>query len=363
MPVYIYPCLCWEDVAHALYACRFSSFWSVRQCSCLPLTKQKIIRKSAPHKIHTNTNNKNNSNHHNHHNINMFQETPLPTKETSIYGISIPKTPLPQSFVPSPYDILCGKGRDCLQNVGNQRLRVQIDMNLARYKVAHSRGQKSLIVSEIVEAARSYHPTRKGHFVRRQAGQWIEIGDDAAREKIGHTIRMSLHPRQRSIKKPSSCSNSSSSADTKNKMMQAKSKLRRKRLSTSLSDTDSHECDMDECQHSSGQQPQQQQQAKEAEQWQEESSCVLSTHEPSKLSSSATMALSYLASFHKDLLPLPVTAVVTGDASNLSGMETVKGHLPLDPPCGMNYEVMEEEGVVDFDPMDAEHLFRVLASL
>ena len=273
----------------------------------------------------------------------------IPT--TSIDEICIPKTQMPLNFVPSSYDILCGKGRNCIQNVGNQRLRVQIDMNIQRYKKARNKYEKTLIVSEIVEAARSYHPTRKGHFVRQESGRWVEIGDKAAREKIGHTIRMSICPRR------------TKRANARKNLRKMRSKAKseaRYPLSTNSSDTDNNEHAMDECQHQSGQEQ------AEGEQQKRPPSCtVFSTPEnksksaESPVSLSLTTAPSIHPSLDDDLCPLPVTL------TRLPGMGSVKGHVQLDPSFsfGIDYETLEEECLMDFDSIDADHLLRVLASL
>ena len=71
----------------------------------------------------------------------------------------------------------------CLDTLGNRRFSVIIDMNLARYKKVTSKFAKSMIVTEIMGSIRSASP--KGGFVKFQNGQWWEVGDHLAREKIG----------------------------------------------------------------------------------------------------------------------------------------------------------------------------------
>ena len=255
---------------------------------------------------------------------------------------------MPLNFVPSSYDILCGKGRNCIQNVGNQRLRVQIDMNIQRYKKARNKYEKTLIVSEIVEAARSYHPTRKGHFVRQESGRWVEIGDKAAREKIGHTIRVSICPRR--------TKRSSARKDRPKLRSKAKSEVLQ-HLSNVLTNTDNNEHAMDECQHQSGQE-----QAEEEQQQYSPTSCILLTNvdaAKSPVSFSLTRAPSKHPSLDDDLCPLPVALT----SESLPSMGSVKGHVQLDPSFGIDYETLEEECLIDFDSIDADHLFRVLASL
>ena len=104
---------------------------------------------------------------------------------------------LPDNFEPSKYDILCGKGKQCFHNVGNLRLRVTVEIYMDSYlNKSDRKSKKSSIVSQILCAARSYHPERLTGFVRkdRATGVWYEIGDKAARDKIGHIIRDLANP-------------------------------------------------------------------------------------------------------------------------------------------------------------------------
>eukprot|EP00541_Cyclophora_tenuis_P012535 CAMPEP_0116541212 /NCGR_PEP_ID=MMETSP0397-20121206/363_1 /TAXON_ID=216820 /ORGANISM="Cyclophora tenuis, Strain ECT3854" /LENGTH=187 /DNA_ID=CAMNT_0004065141 /DNA_START=50 /DNA_END=613 /DNA_ORIENTATION=- len=66
-------------------------------------------------------------------------------------------------------------------------------MSLQKYAEAETKLQKSLIVMSIVDMFRSNSPLGGG-FVRqdRSSGLWYEIGDEAAREKVGQTIRETL---------------------------------------------------------------------------------------------------------------------------------------------------------------------------
>jgi hypothetical protein len=97
---------------------------------------------------------------------------------------------LPAGFKPSATDVVCGKGKECFNHPGNKRFRDVIDANLNRYQSASNKMEKSAIVNEIVDLIRkdcSYN----GGFVRPEtySSRWFEIGDDAAREKVGQVIR------------------------------------------------------------------------------------------------------------------------------------------------------------------------------
>lgn len=101
------------------------------------------------------------------------------------------KTLLPADFHPSEWDVLCGRGKECYNWQGNQRFRSFIDQSLGEYQKAATKLKKSMIVMKIVDAVRMNSPTGTG-FVRESRGQWFEIGDEAAREKVGQTIRDAL---------------------------------------------------------------------------------------------------------------------------------------------------------------------------
>ena len=98
---------------------------------------------------------------------------------------------LPVNFQPSDWDVLCGRGKDCYNWSGNQRFRRTIEHCLKDYQQAGTKLKKSRIVVNVVEFVRMNNPNGGG-FVREIGGQWYEIGDEAAREKVGQTIRDSL---------------------------------------------------------------------------------------------------------------------------------------------------------------------------
>lgn len=104
---------------------------------------------------------------------------------------------LPSDFVVSPYTVLCGRGKECFESVGNRRFRVLVQCQLHRYSQADSKRAKSQIVSEIVEMVRS----AGGAFVKEKQGCWYEVGDVVAREKVGALFRDCLFTRYRSASK------------------------------------------------------------------------------------------------------------------------------------------------------------------
>jgi hypothetical protein len=114
--------------------------------------------------------------------------------------LEVKKTKLPKDFVPGNYHVRCGRGKDCFNAFGNRRFRVIIEMFQERYKTAESKSAKSNIVSNIIDMIRS----AGGGFVKYEDGQWWEVGDNAAREKVGATFRDILHDKYRSSSKAKS---------------------------------------------------------------------------------------------------------------------------------------------------------------
>ena len=95
------------------------------------------------------------------------------------------KTMLPSHFIPSNDDVICAKGKAYFCHPGNQRFRDVVNNNLFRYANAKSRVEKSVVVNDILKIIRQ----SQGGFVRQEGHNWYEIGDDAARNKIGMYVR------------------------------------------------------------------------------------------------------------------------------------------------------------------------------
>lgn len=104
---------------------------------------------------------------------------------------------LPADFSPSPYTVLCGKGKDNYNSVGNRRFRVMVSSSLERYTRADTKLAKGRIVQEIIHTVRS----AGGGFVKFENGAWYETGDEFAREKTGALFRDYLHGQYRSSAK------------------------------------------------------------------------------------------------------------------------------------------------------------------
>eukprot|EP00538_Stauroneis_constricta_P011667 CAMPEP_0119556206 /NCGR_PEP_ID=MMETSP1352-20130426/8224_1 /TAXON_ID=265584 /ORGANISM="Stauroneis constricta, Strain CCMP1120" /LENGTH=355 /DNA_ID=CAMNT_0007603119 /DNA_START=158 /DNA_END=1225 /DNA_ORIENTATION=+ len=99
--------------------------------------------------------------------------------------------PLKPEFEPGPFDVICARGKDAREHVGNRRMRLTIEVSLDRYRAASTKHEKSNIVWRIIDAVRNQSPD--GGFVKFKDGRWHEVGDHWAREKIGQSFRDRLH--------------------------------------------------------------------------------------------------------------------------------------------------------------------------
>jgi hypothetical protein len=100
-------------------------------------------------------------------------------------------------FQPSDYSVVCGRGKDSFNHVGNRRFRILAGMFIERYSQVDSKAAKSAIVSEIITMIRQ----ADGNFCRFQNGAWFEVEDQYAREKVGALLRDLLHTQYRSSAK------------------------------------------------------------------------------------------------------------------------------------------------------------------
>jgi hypothetical protein len=100
-------------------------------------------------------------------------------------------------FQPSDYSVLCCRGKDSANHIGNRRFRIISSMYVEKYSRADTKAAKSVIVSEIITAIRQ----AGGNFCRHKRGIWFEVGDNYAREKVSALLRDLLHSQYRSSNK------------------------------------------------------------------------------------------------------------------------------------------------------------------
>jgi hypothetical protein len=102
-------------------------------------------------------------------------------------------------FKPNEFTVLCGRGSLYAEASGNKYLKRLIQQSVPAYANASSRTGKSGIVSTILQAVHAVSP--KAAFVKFEDGQWREVDDATAREKIGTIFRDLLHNKYKSSNK------------------------------------------------------------------------------------------------------------------------------------------------------------------
>lgn len=92
---------------------------------------------------------------------------------------------MPVGYDIQPYDVINGRGKKSAQNVGNRRFNTTIAIFRSKYSEAVNRKEKSFIIQTIIRCVRE----SGGHFLKKDHERWVEIGDDAAYEKVSHALR------------------------------------------------------------------------------------------------------------------------------------------------------------------------------
>ena len=93
-------------------------------------------------------------------------------------------TPLPPTFRPGPYDVICGRGKDVLQHPGNRRYRQLINASLRSYVATSTKLEKTLLVTSIIRMVEEFSTTGGG-FIKKSTGTWYKVSENYAREKCG----------------------------------------------------------------------------------------------------------------------------------------------------------------------------------
>ena len=142
---------------------------------------------------------------------------------------------LPESWTPGPWSVLCGRGKECYNHVGNRRFRVLVEINIEKYASAKSKMDKGVIVMSILDAVRE-GSNQMGGFVKQdpKSKRWVDVGDEVAREKIGQEFRVKLAQQKKSKKNIDS---------TEEGKRVPKSKLAAKRQRPSIVSTTSSSCE------------------------------------------------------------------------------------------------------------------------
>ena len=106
---------------------------------------------------------------------------------------------LAKDFQPGKYDVLCARGKRAHESEGNRRFRALVKLHQEKYAACTCKVEKSKIVSHIVKTVR--HASPEGGFVKNIDGEFWEVGDRAAKEKVGQTFRDLLHTKYSSSTK------------------------------------------------------------------------------------------------------------------------------------------------------------------
>lgn len=124
-------------------------------------------------------------------------------------GYLTPMKPLPSDFKPSNYTVIIGRGKKIREATGNCRLRVIASTFLTQYsKNQRKKHMKTMLVNRVIDIIK--HACAKGScdryrsiaFVREtKEGEWFEVDDAVAREKVGYVFRDLLADRYESSSK------------------------------------------------------------------------------------------------------------------------------------------------------------------
>ncbi|KAL3937354.1 MAG: hypothetical protein SGARI_002153 [Bacillariaceae sp.] len=88
-------------------------------------------------------------------------------------------------IIPRRFDVLFGRGKTTREHSGNLRCNLLIEMYADQYEQAN-KVQKTIIAERIVAMVHE----SLGRFLKQEANKgWVEVSDEAAREKISHFFR------------------------------------------------------------------------------------------------------------------------------------------------------------------------------
>jgi hypothetical protein len=97
---------------------------------------------------------------------------------------------LPHNYIPTMYDVICGRGKGHYNKPGNKRFRTIVSQYVESYKPCQSRIHKSLILQQIIERVQEQDNGR-AQFLRYDSKLkcWCRMSLDHTREKVGHAMR------------------------------------------------------------------------------------------------------------------------------------------------------------------------------
>jgi hypothetical protein len=98
------------------------------------------------------------------------------------------KVSLTASFAPSSDTIICGRGKAAYTAQGNRRLKIIVTQYFQQYSESRKRIDKSAIVSRVVNMVKQVAAPEVA-FVKFEQGQWWQVEDGVAHEKVGRLFR------------------------------------------------------------------------------------------------------------------------------------------------------------------------------
>lgn len=107
---------------------------------------------------------------------------------------------LPETFQPSDFDIIVGRGKVCYRHAGNLRLNRMVASVLNTYSSPEAtKKSKSDLIKQIMAQIRA-SSSHGGGFVKKdlESGRWFEVSEAIAREKISQCFRDALNDRYKS---------------------------------------------------------------------------------------------------------------------------------------------------------------------
>jgi hypothetical protein len=86
-----------------------------------------------------------------------------------------------------PYDIMCGRSKNCFNNIGNRRFRITISMNVKKYDAIRSRNERSKFIVAMAHTLK--HEVGFRFLRNKKGGEQVELTTEEIRAKIGHALR------------------------------------------------------------------------------------------------------------------------------------------------------------------------------
>lgn len=185
---------------HLLVGCIFAKLKHTIRIVALSITSLSRYRILPIHMILISTPETTTPQQDDNDNDSVVAESPSLSTNNNNSSRMLHKTRLPDDFVPNRYSVLCGRGKECFNYIGNRRFRVMVDMNLERYSLAETKSDKTRIVCEIVQTIRQ-SSGGGGYFCKQEHEKWYDVGDAVAREKVGAHFRDCLHAMYKSSSK------------------------------------------------------------------------------------------------------------------------------------------------------------------